>query len=512
MESLVQDILGGQVRIPTWQRTLKWLVDDVMKLLDSIYRGYPIGTLLLWKRRAPAEEIAFGTVTITAMERSDALFVIDGQQRLTSLVRVLAGAGAPDEKFALFFNMKDETFVAPPKGEVGPTLIPLTEVLDSRRLVKWLLQHPTADQDRAIELGKRVREYTVPLYTVETDDERAVRDIFERTNNTGRALDAADVFDGRFAGAGKRKPSGIRDVADAVGAMAFGKLDEDELHKMMLALVSTDPTKSSTEGWTSEVAHRVLADLLAATERVVSFLVGEAGIPHRTYLPYAQPLLTLARFFHAFPAPHARNRALLVRWLWRGASAGLHGGVSVDTRAALAAIQADDDGRRAERREDESVQALLAQVEPGRQAPFDPQVDHFNGGHARGKICILALAELGPRHLVTGEALRHEASSPRRLADGVPGQASLGNRLLHPPVKGGLRAAVARCTDPAILASHAIEPGDQHLVAADVTAFIDRRAARLDKAVRALVARRAAWDERDHPPLRAFWDEDDGGG
>ncbi|MEZ4475721.1 MAG: DUF262 domain-containing protein, partial [bacterium] len=441
IESLVQDILGGQMRIPTWQRKLKWQVDDVIKLLDSIYRGYPIGTLLLWKRAAPAEKMSFGSIAIDAKERSDALFVIDGQQRLTSLVRVLAGAGNPDERFALAFDPGAGRFVEAARHATQSSLIPLTEVLDSRHLLKWLRRHDEADEDVVIELGKRIREYAVPLYIVESDNERAVRDIFERTNNTGRALDVSDVFDGRFAGAGERRPTGLRDVAGSLSDLDFGRLEEDELHKMMLALTSTDPTKAKTDDWTPAQAQQALDSLLAACRRVVTFLREDAGIPHRRFLPYAQPLLTLARFFHAFPAPHARNRVLLVRWLWRGASAGLHGGVTVDTRATLAAIQVDGDPASAERREDESVQALLAQVQPGRRSPFDPQVDRFNGGSARGKVGVLALASLGPRHLVDGSLLPGDAVSACTLASRVAGQASLGNRVLHSPIRGGVRAA-----------------------------------------------------------------------
>ena len=50
VEDLVKKFLAGQIRIPSFQRALKWGAKDVQRLLDSVYRGFPIGSLLMWKR------------------------------------------------------------------------------------------------------------------------------------------------------------------------------------------------------------------------------------------------------------------------------------------------------------------------------------------------------------------------------------------------------------------------------------------------------------------------------
>lgn len=510
VESLVQDLLDGQVRIPGWQRKIRWDVSDARELLDSLYRGYPVGTLLLWKRHAPAERIDLGTVRVVAAERADALYVVDGQQRLTSMVRALAGAGVPDESFALFFDLARREIVTPPRGGGTDPLLPMTEVLDSRRLVKWLIEHPAADRDAAIELGQRIREFAVPLYIVESDDERAVRDIFERTNDRRKRLDANEVFDGRFRGLVGAAPAGVRDVARRIAERGFGEIEEGELHTMMLALRFTDPTQADTSAWSSVDAHQALTDLQAAAERVLQFLVEDAGIAQRSLLPYAQPMLTLSRFFHFFPAPHPWNRRLLARWLWRGAVAGLHGGATVGTRATLQAIQTDPSVA-AEAREDETVQALIALVEEGRGVPFDPSAERFNSKWASGRICTLALVAQGPLHLVSGEPLAFDALAPRQISTSTALKSSVGNRILHPPVKGGLLAAIQRCSNEAALASHFISASAHADAQVGVDALVRARESTIAAAVNALVKRRAAWDERDRPPLRALWDDDGDG-
>ncbi|MCO5997414.1 GmrSD restriction endonuclease domain-containing protein [Actinoallomurus rhizosphaericola] len=50
---LVEWTLSGRIRIPRFQRPFRWEKDDIRQLFDSIFRGYPIGNLLMWRRPAP---------------------------------------------------------------------------------------------------------------------------------------------------------------------------------------------------------------------------------------------------------------------------------------------------------------------------------------------------------------------------------------------------------------------------------------------------------------------------
>lgn len=52
---LLGKVLAGEIRVPDFQRPLRWRSADVVKLFDSILKGYPIGALLFWKRPAPAD-------------------------------------------------------------------------------------------------------------------------------------------------------------------------------------------------------------------------------------------------------------------------------------------------------------------------------------------------------------------------------------------------------------------------------------------------------------------------
>ena len=48
VEDLLKHVRRGKLRVPRFQRGLKWKPDDAARLVESIYEGYPIGTLLLW--------------------------------------------------------------------------------------------------------------------------------------------------------------------------------------------------------------------------------------------------------------------------------------------------------------------------------------------------------------------------------------------------------------------------------------------------------------------------------
>jgi uncharacterized protein with ParB-like and HNH nuclease domain len=93
VERLARWAWEGRIRVPHFQRPLRWQRDDVIKLFDSIVRGYPVGSLLLWRRPASKETLQFGALRISAPKMSDALWVVDGQQCIISLANALHPEG-----------------------------------------------------------------------------------------------------------------------------------------------------------------------------------------------------------------------------------------------------------------------------------------------------------------------------------------------------------------------------------------------------------------------------------
>ena len=90
VSELVTHIENGYIQKPEMQREFVWQAPRVRDLLDSLYRNYPSGTILLWEadELVPVDDFAIKT---QKNEMRKPLLLLDGQQRLTSLSRVLRG-------------------------------------------------------------------------------------------------------------------------------------------------------------------------------------------------------------------------------------------------------------------------------------------------------------------------------------------------------------------------------------------------------------------------------------
>ena len=90
IEELVSKIKRGEIKLPEMQRPYVWTAPRVRDLLDSLYRGYPSGTILTWETGG---EVATRDFSISQEKTSTESFqlLLDGQQRLTSLSAILRG-------------------------------------------------------------------------------------------------------------------------------------------------------------------------------------------------------------------------------------------------------------------------------------------------------------------------------------------------------------------------------------------------------------------------------------
>ncbi len=90
VEELVAMIERGILRLPEMQRRYVWRSPRVRDLMDSLYRGYPSGAILLWQSAGdvPLQDFA---VTQQASPYQSTQLLLDGQQRLTSLSAVIRG-------------------------------------------------------------------------------------------------------------------------------------------------------------------------------------------------------------------------------------------------------------------------------------------------------------------------------------------------------------------------------------------------------------------------------------
>ena len=324
LRSLVK---SGRLRVPQFQRSFRWEKQDVLNLVDSVLRGYPIGSLLLWKREAEAEHLRIGALDIEAGSLPDALWVVDGQQRITSLVNVMDPEGAHDPRFSLGYSLEEQK-VVPVRDSGASLIVPLPDLFDLGRALAWLRDNPDGTEyaSHIQDVTGRLADVSVPATIMEDADEAVLREVFDRINNRGKKLNAAEIFDAIHGG-----PSdGLTTAGIAVHVderTHFGVLADKVVVQALLVRRHTDITRdvhgefSPSRRAVSDFPNESQEEAYLETERSLvdaALFLQQCGIPHMTFLPFRFQLLVLARFFAFFPHAQDRNLELLAACLVPG--------------------------------------------------------------------------------------------------------------------------------------------------------------------------------------------------
>lgn len=529
LAQLVSLIREGRARIPHFQRGLRWGTKDAVALIDSVLRGFPIGSLLLWRKAAPAERIQLGDVTIDASALSDALYVVDGQQRLTTFLNVFDPEAGLNGDFALVYDLATQPPRVRPRSrsDNDEDVIPLPVLFDLRSVLRWVADHPqhTERIDVINAATQRLREFHVPAYEVHSEDDSALREIYDRMNNTGKRLTRAEVFHGLFSSvSNSATPTTLESIQeDLRDSTGWGRIDRETIFQVLLARRGHDVSRDihhefnnerrKASEFPAEDREEAHAQALRALERTISFLRDDAKVPHFTFLAYRFLLVVLARFFAHFPEPHHRNRELLHRWYWRTALIGpsFAGGSSAYVRKLTQLIQPGE--------EDDSVQRLLATARDAQRQPI--KVGDFRTNRASGQIMLCALWALEPRSPDTGAkfTLRDlaqdldEASTPAPACPEVYNrkvlpeefQNSLGNRVIAPGLPLDVAQGIPGSTEEAVRDSHLFTGVDVH----DPVHVVRQREQQLQKYLDDFLKQHARWQDEDSPPLDHFIFDDE---
>ncbi len=104
--TLVANIEQGLIKIPQFQRKFVWSMDQTAKLLDSIVKSYPIGTFILWETNERLRSIRnIGNIQFPEPPSGQYVqYVLDGQQRMTSLYVIMKGIKLADGTGAVDYS------------------------------------------------------------------------------------------------------------------------------------------------------------------------------------------------------------------------------------------------------------------------------------------------------------------------------------------------------------------------------------------------------------------------
>lgn len=210
IENLVAAVESGSLRLPDIQRPFVWEKVKVRDLVDSIYRGYPVGELMFWNVPGDEDTKTIGTTSKTQTAKAK---IVDGQQRLTSLYVVLTGQPVVDddyrkERIKISFNPLNERFeVANVAHEKSPEWISdistvFANPLPARKafIERYKSQHELTDEiENRIEMVFQklydLRKFSFTVVELQSDvDREQVAEIFVRINSEGVSLTQADFI------------------------------------------------------------------------------------------------------------------------------------------------------------------------------------------------------------------------------------------------------------------------------------------------------------------------------
>lgn len=204
---LLAAIEAGEIAIPRMQRPFVWSKTQVRNLIDSLYRGYPVGYTITW--RNPNVQLKDGDTS------QGKQILIDGQQRMTALRAAILGKTVKNKRYkgeqiAISFNPITEEFKVKDKStERGTEWIADISVVmkpDFKQLSfmkQYLDKNPEANEDviytnlmqliqiKNREVGNIMLSSDLPIETV--------NEIFVRINSSGVSLSNADFAMSRIA-------------------------------------------------------------------------------------------------------------------------------------------------------------------------------------------------------------------------------------------------------------------------------------------------------------------------
>ncbi len=215
ISTILSQIDLGSYAMPVFQRGYVWNRDQVRRLMNSLYRGYPIGELLVWNTQTD-ETLARGDGPLTS---GNVNLILDGQQRMTSLYGVIRGKppkffdGNADSFTNLYFNVVDETFefYMAAKMKNDPSWISVTELmqLDASGFLKNKIkenpENATFWMDNIDKLNRLdgIKKLDIHVQTVSGEDKNidVVVEIFNNVNSGGTKLSKGDLALAKICGA-----------------------------------------------------------------------------------------------------------------------------------------------------------------------------------------------------------------------------------------------------------------------------------------------------------------------
>lgn len=343
LSELLEELISGRIRVPRFQRPFVWRNDQMTDLLDSVYKQYPIGSLLVWETEQQVATLSeLGPFRFPRAADGRTGYLLDGHQRLSTLAAALIPRSRHElssdyshSRWDLVWNIRSRQFQHRGR-DTDELTFDLTSLLDTVRFLADVdkLRGLAGSADTAdgyvteiSRLARAFQHYRVPVIRIRKTGLSEAVEIFARLNSKGQAMSADQMVSALMYRPGQDATTfdlaqEIDNLQELLGSHSFADIDRTTVLRAILANLGEDIYRTDWTALTSERrddlfprlregVHRTRSSL----EKSVAFL-NDLGVRTSRLLPYSTQIVLLSAFYDAQPSPTQQQLRFLQRWFW----------------------------------------------------------------------------------------------------------------------------------------------------------------------------------------------------
>lgn len=427
--NLLEEVRDGIIAIPRFQRPYVWLDQQRLELMESIYQGLPIGSLLVWRtpRRKDLKTFALRG-TQRATQHAELQYLLDGHQRVTTLFSTLGpGLLDPEDQGQppliaededdygdfrpIYFDLLEEVFLLQHRRrKPAATWLPLSILFDDLARYEFQEQlarstEPSARRsliNRVRILHKTFNDYAIATVPIIADDLDLVTKSFQRVNSAGTPLSEVHMVSALTYIKGIDINERMETIGSELSAVGWQDLDEQMILNLCKARLDIEMHRKNIGPLVEKLKKKpqLLEEARDALFLAAEFLADECQIFGPQTLPYSYQIVLLADVLWRIrdlenqevadddaveSALGEHRRQQLARWLW------------ITSYGEYFASMTSASLRRAR---DHLLRVARGSAEP-RPPDMPSEIglpgQRFDFRTARSRVMALTIADLGPR-------------------------------------------------------------------------------------------------------------------
>ena len=324
LNRVFSELESGNMRIPRFQRAYVWERAKIVKLLNSIYNQYPIGSFFLWDTDTQMESFCRDITEFGFPNKPEAnkfTFILDGQQRITSLYVTLKGKqlNGVDYK-SICFNLDKRVFKIPTL-KTEPNNIPVWKIYDDLEYGNLLKEYYGTGQT---ELGAAIQEchqilheYPVSIIKSMNMDLDEVVTIFERINQGGKRLSLFDLVHASVWSKDFDLREKIKEFNEENAIRIFGSLDAETFTQSLALNIDGDCTNKHQLKLKNDDCKSIWEKTLECIRLTIDF-IKQLGVQQLSIIPYPSLIAVIQNYFYLSKEKYISSdvKPLICDWFW----------------------------------------------------------------------------------------------------------------------------------------------------------------------------------------------------